>query len=116
MGRSLFGLAVTFVSLLLSSCTANSGSFSLVNRTNEPITRATVTVCGQTIELKDIKPAKSAVGSYKVTSDSHYTVHIEFLSGKKLDKETGYVTNGMDFRHEITVTDRDIEVTGTNIR
>lgn len=97
--------------LLVVSCTANKGNFSLVNKTKEPITRASVLICGQKIELKDIRPSGRASGSYEVKSDSHYTVEVEFLSGKKIRKETGYVTNGMDFRHEITVTDLDIEIT-----
>jgi hypothetical protein len=83
----------------------------LINKADEPIVRATVAICGQTIELKDIQPGESVSGSYDVTSDSHYTIEIEFQSGKHLRKETGYVTSGMDFQHEITVTGSDIDVT-----
>jgi penicillin V acylase-like amidase (Ntn superfamily) len=72
-----------------------------------------VAICGQTIKLKDIQPNTSAAGFYKVTGDSGYTIEVEFQSGKTLRKETGYVTNGMDFQDEITVTDSDIEITDT---
>ena len=75
------------------------------------LARASVAICGQTIELRDIQPNTSVAGSYEVKSDSHYTIKVEFQSGKRLQKETGYVTSGMDFQAEIVVTDSDIEIT-----
>lgn len=104
-------ISAVFAVIFMASCSANTGNFSLINKTKEPIARASVTVCGQTIDMKDIQPTKSAQGSYKVKSDSHYDVRVEFQSGKKLHKEIGYVTNGLDFQHVITVTDTDIEIT-----
>jgi len=107
-------LAVTicavFSILVMVSCTANKGSFLFINNAKEPILRGLVTICGQTIDLKDIQPGESVPGSYKVKSDSHYDIGIEFQSGKKLRKETGYVTNGFDYHDEIVVTDADIEL------
>ena len=96
---------------LNASCLTNKGEFLLVNKGNEPVLRALVTVCGQTVELNGIQPTKSASGSYRVKSDSQYDVRIEFESGKKLEKKIGYVTNGLDFKHVIVVTDTDIEIT-----
>lgn len=113
MKRSVLGVAAIIVALFLISCTANKGSFTLLNKAKEPIARASVTICRQTIELKDIQLNTSAAGFYKVTGDSGYTIEVEFQSGKTLRKETGYVTNGMDFQDEITVTDSDIEITDT---
>lgn len=109
-------LSAVFAVIVTASCTANTGNFSLVNKAKEPIAHASVTVCGQTIEMKGIQPTKSAQGSYKVKSDSHYDVKVEFQSGKKLQKEVGYVTNGLDFQHEITVTDTDIEITDNKVK
>jgi len=103
MRHPVLGVAATIAVLFLIAYTNSKGSFSLVNKTKEPIARASVTICGQTIELKDIQPNTSAVGSY------------EFLSGKTLQKETGYVTNGVDFQHEIVVADSDIEITDTKV-
>lgn len=96
--------------LIVTSCGTNNGDFLLINEAKEPIVHAMVTVCGQTIELNDIQPSKSRRGSYLVKADSAYQVKIEFKSGKKLQKEIGYVTNGLDFQDEIVVTDTDIEV------
>ena len=115
MRHPVLGVAATIAVLFLIACTNSKGSFSLVNKTKEPIARASVTICGQTIELKDIQPNASTVGSYEVKFDSHYTIQVEFQSGKTLQKETGYVTNGVDFTHEIVVADSDIEITDTKV-
>lgn len=96
--------------LVMASCTDNTGYFLIVNNANEPITQGVVLICGQTIKLNDILPTKSAPGSYKVRFDSHYDIRIEFQSGKKLGKELGYVTNGLDYQHKIIVTNTDIEL------
>lgn len=103
-------------SILIASCVAHKGDFLLINKTKEPISRGLVTVCGQTVELSNIQPGNSASGVYVVTSDSHYDISIEFQSGKKFRKELGYVTNGLDFHHEIVVTDADIELKNLNAK
>jgi hypothetical protein len=100
-------VAVVF---LLSSCLTNKGSFVLINKAKDTISQGFVTVCGQTIELKDIQPNKSMSGTYAVKSDSHYDIKVEFLSGKKISKQLGYVTNGLDFHDEFVVTDTDIDM------
>lgn len=109
--RPLISVAAVIVAaLFLTSCTTSKGDFTLVNRAKEPIVRASVEICGQTIQVTDVQPSKSATGSYEVKADSHYTIQVEFQSGKKLRKETGYVTRGMDFKHEISVSDSGIEI------
>lgn len=111
MRHSVLSVIIAIAVLFLTSCTTNEGSFSLINKAKEPIAHASVTISGQTIEMKAIQPNKSVAGSYEIKSDSHYTIKVEFQSGKKLKKETGYVTNGMDHYDEITVTDFNIEIT-----
>ena len=107
----LLGIAAIIGALFLISCTANKGTFTLVNKSIEPIARASVAICGQTIELRAIQPDTSGTGSYEVKCEGHYSILVEFQSGKTLQKETGYVTPGMDFQHEIAVTSSDIEIT-----
>lgn len=106
----LLSASVPFLFLVLTSCITHKGSFLLSNQAKEPIAQALVTVCGQTIKFKDVQPSYRVSGSYKVKSDSHYDVRIEFSSGTVLKKELGYVTNGLDFYHEIIVTDANIEI------
>ena len=116
MSSRLLGFAAMIGVVLLTSCTEYKGTFSLVNRAAEPITHASVTICGQTLELTGIQTNGSVAGSYRVTSDSHYTIPIEFRSGKSLSEDTGYVTNGTDFHHDIAVTDSGIEISGGAIK
>lgn len=110
MKISSLGTIAAVTALLLTSCTANNGKFALINKTNESISHASVFVCGQAIKFDEIQPNRNVTGSYEIKSDSHYLVRIEFQSGKKLQNEIGYVTNGMDFQHEISVTDTDISI------
>jgi hypothetical protein len=110
MRNILIAIGLVFSILTMTFCVANKGSFLVVNNAQEPISRGIVTVCGQTMEFKNLLPTKSVPGSYLVKSDSHYDISIEFQSGKKLKREIGYVTNGMDFHHEIVVTDIDITI------
>ena len=114
--RVLVTAIYAFAVFAMTSCVANKGGFLLINKAKEPITQALVTVCGQTIELRDVQPGKSGAGSYEVKSDSHYDVRIEFQSGKKLQKGVGYVTNGLDFHHEIVITDTNIEMVNDKIK
>lgn len=107
---------LTLASLVMAACDSNKGSFLLRNNSKYSIARVQVLVCGQMIELKEIQVGKSRTGVYKVRSDSHYDVRVEFDSGKKLQKEVGYVTNGFDFNHEITITDTDIEIFDAKVR
>lgn len=96
--------------LALASCGSDRGSLSLTNGASEPIKQASVTVCGQTIEFKDIKPGHSAPACYAVGGDDHFVIDVELASGRRLKKEDGYVTSGMDFHHEIVVTDSTAEL------
>jgi hypothetical protein len=78
--------------------------------------QALVTICGQTIELKGLEPGASTTGQYRVTSDSHFSIDIIFKSGKKLHKDDGYVTNGVEYKHQIVVTESGITLTPLTIR
>lgn len=109
------GLTVLTALVLLASCSSNRGAFLLVNKATEPIAVATIKINEQTIELRNIQPNMSAAGSYKVRTDGHYKIQVTFESGRTLNKELGYVTHGMDFQHEITVSDSDIEITGSKV-
>lgn len=87
----------------------------LLNKASESISRVSISICGQTIRMSEIQFGGTAQGSYEVTSDSHYTISVEFYSGKKIQKDIGYVTRGMNFWHEITITDSDIQITNAKV-
>jgi hypothetical protein len=103
-------ISAVLTMLAIVSCETNRGSFLLINKANEPITRALVTICRQTIALQDIQPTKSRQGFYEVTVDSHFDIVVEFQSGKKLQGAMGYVTTGYDYEYEIAVSEAGIEI------
>ena len=85
--------------------------FTFVNKSNQVIRRASVNVCGQYFEYKDMQPEQGTSGNFKVSCEGHYTIDVELRSGKKMHKEVGYVTSGMNFKDEITVTSSDVHIT-----
>jgi hypothetical protein len=114
MAQSLAMSAVAI--MLIIARTSGSGEVTLINKASEPIARASVTICDQTVELTNLSPGEMTARPYRVTADSHYMVRVKFRSGKALRKELGSVTDGMDVRNAITITDADIEMTGTTVR
>ena len=104
-------IATLISAFIVAGCADHKGSFSIINKTNEAIVGGSVVICQQRIVLPEVPPGSVVTGAYKVTSDSHYNIEVEFASGKKLHKEVGYVTNGMDFQDAIAITESDIEIT-----
>jgi hypothetical protein len=112
--RTLGGIGGTIVVGVLAACTPNEGRFVIKNNAAEPIVRASVLICGQTEHFEQIDVRQMKTGTYHVTTDSHYDVKVEFRSGRILERKLGYVTNGLNFDDELTVSDADIEITSKN--
>ena len=58
-------VAITAVIVVMSStsCTSGDSRFTVINETDEPIARATIVVCGQTIEMREIPVAGRVSGT-----------------------------------------------------
>jgi len=112
-GRSICGISVTTVLMLVTACSAGNSTFSLINRADEPIVHARVTIAGQTFDIECIQPGGSISRDFGVKSDDHYVVEVNFLSGRTLQREVGYVTNGINFHHYIVVTTSNIQITSS---
>ena len=96
--------------LLLSVCAAvwlsdNRGEVNITNNSAERINHIEIEVCNQQFKLENIGIGESKLIRYEVKSDSHYRINVEFASGKKLEEEIGYITNGIDFKDLIVVKD-----------
>lgn len=94
------------------ACAPNKGTVSVTNKSSEMITRAIVVICGQTLEISNLDPSKTKSMSYRIECEGHYSVNVEFRSGRHLEKNVGYVTSGFDMHHEIVVLDADILSSG----
>lgn len=100
-------LAALLVSI---SCGRNTGTVSLVNKSEEPISRTTFTMSwGETLEVTNLDPAEIATVNYRVR-EGDYRVEVVFRSGKRLHTEPIYVTSGFDYQDQITVTASEIQL------
>ena len=103
--------------LVLMGCTSKyEGKFSLVNKSSEPVDHVEVSICGQKSQFSNLKPGETVTGSYAVKGDSHFTIVGQFKSGKKINKEDGYVTNGFDYNHEIEVGETDVVLKSSPVK
>lgn len=101
-------LAALVAVVIFALGSSNKGEVSIVNQAAEPIRDGTIEICRHRFTVGEIRPNESKQIHYKVRSDSHYDVTIEFASGKRLTSHLGYVTSGMDFHDTLTVKDADI--------
>lgn len=90
---------------------SHQGEVSIVNQAAERVAKGEIEICNQKFSFEGIEPKERKIFLYRVTSDSHYRIALEFESGKKLVKEVGYVTNGLDFKDAVIIKDNDIEMT-----
>jgi hypothetical protein len=103
-------IAVLVASLLSVSCGRNTGTVSLVNNADEPISRATLNMSwGEKVEVTNLDPSKTATVNYRVR-EGDFRVEVVFRSRKRLETDTFYVTSGFDFEDQITVTSSGIQV------
>ena len=103
--------------LLLASWYSTSIAFSddgqvlILNAATESIKNGQLEVCGQKFMFGEIEQGKTKAIHYKVRSDSQYKLEVEFDSGRKLEKEIGHVTSGLDFEDILTLSDHAMSLT-----
>jgi hypothetical protein len=90
---------------------SDDGQVLILNAATESIKNGQLEVCGQKFPFGEIEQGKTKAIQYKVRSDSQYRLEVEFNSGKKLDKELGSVTSGLDFEDILTLSDHDVSLT-----
>ena len=89
----------------------DDGQVLILNAATESIRNGQLEVCGQKFLFGEIDQGKSKAIQYKVRSDSHYKLEVEFNSGRKLEQELGSVTSGLDFEDILTLNDREVSLT-----
>ena len=90
---------------------SDDGQVLILNAATEPIKNGQLEVCGQKFLFGEIEQEKTKAIQYKVRSDSQYKLEVEFNSGRKLEKELGYVKSGLDFEDILTLNDHEVSVT-----
>lgn len=89
----------------------DDGHVLILNAASEPIKNGQLQICGQKFLFGEIEQGKTKAIQYKVRSDSQYKLEVEFNSGKKLEKEVGSVTNGLDVQDILTLNDHGVALT-----
>ena len=102
--------------LLVSWCSpsivlSDEGQVLILNAATESIKNGQLEVCGQKFMFGEIEQGKTKAIQYKVRSDSQYKLEVEFHSGRKLGKELGHVTSGLDFEDILTLSDHEMSLT-----
>jgi hypothetical protein len=96
---------------LFVSCAENHGVLTLANKASEPITRASVLVCGQTLDFSSLAISGSESRNFRTSCEGDYQIEVEFQSGRNLKKTVGYVTSGFnEMRATLLITDGDVTI------
>jgi hypothetical protein len=90
---------------------SDDGQVLILNAASEPVKNGQLEICGQKFLFGEIEQGKTKAIQYKVRSDSQYKLEVEFNSGKKLVKELGSVTNGLDVQDILTLNDHGVALT-----
>lgn len=72
--------------VFMLACTEYNGRVVLVNKSDDMVSQASVSICDQVMKFYDIKPNDSKRGWVQVRYDSHYLIEIKFKSGKTIKK------------------------------
>lgn len=104
-------VAALLVALLLSiSCGSHTGTVSLLNKAEEPISRATLNMSwGERVEVTNLDPSEAITVNYRVREGDYY-VEVVFRSGKRLKTGSFYVASGVDYQDQIIVTSSEIQL------
>jgi hypothetical protein len=111
--RLIVTLAMVFFAGACSIFHKDNGRVVLLNKGSRKISSGTIQVCGQKIIFEGLKPGDLKTFNFTITTDSHYSVAVQFVSGKNLSKNVGYLTSGTIVNDLLIVSDDDV-VCNTN--
>lgn len=100
-------ISIALFIFCLVGCTRES-NVTLQNNSNSEISKAIIEVCNQKFVVSNLKSGNSQNFVFVAKFDSHYSVKVDFANGRQLNKELGYVTNGMTFNDLLVVDHNDI--------
>jgi len=101
-------ICLSLVLTVITKPKRQTGEVWILNKGDKEILRGEIEICGQLIYFDSLKSSTYKSFIFHVNSDSHYKIILDFSSGKRLARELGYVTNGLNFRDTLIVTNGDI--------
>ena len=86
-------------------------SVTIVNQAEETAVLLQVQVHENIQTANNLKHGEAAEMQFLVKFDTSYYVDVEFISGRKIKKDVGYLTYGLNVTDVITITKTDIVFT-----
>ncbi len=103
-------LCLAGVLLVVVSCSEDGiATLTIVNQSEDTVVLVRVTVNENIQTVKDLQHGEEAEMQFLVKRDADYHIEIEFLTGRKIKKEVGYLTYGLNTDDIITITRTGIE-------
>ena len=95
--------------VMLVSCSTTTNRIEIVNNGDELLTKVVVSMCSTQLTVDNISPHTSEKRLVqRLNCESHYTVDVYFSGGKRMQKDVGYITPGIDIGSVITVKNDDV--------
>ena len=105
-------LCLMGVLLVVVGCTdEGEATLTIVNQSNETVVLLQVTVNENMQTVKDLEHGEEAEMHFLVKRDTDYHVDVEFVSGRKINKEVGYLSYGFNAEDVVRINQSDIEFT-----
>ena len=105
--RRLLGFVL--LGLFLLSCATTFNEVVVINAASEGIKTMRISIADENTALPRLDRGAKWDGRIRISHDSGIRLIVEFESGRRLEKEGGYVTNHLNVVHVLTVKDTDIE-------
>lgn len=82
----------------------------IINQSEEIVAMLQVTVHEDIKTVEDLKPGEEVEMQFLVKRDTHYHIDIEFISGRKIWKDVGYLTSMTRISDKVIINKADIEL------
>lgn len=89
---------------------AKESHVTILNQSGKPLFKGEIEMCHQHFYFENLKPGESKTFIYRVTGDSNYRVILEFGINRRLERDVGYVTNGMVFNDRVVIRNDEMEL------
>ncbi len=104
-----------FICLNLFACSSNKSSLTITNASDYKIRLLKVLFCNNEIKVNNLLQGNSTTLYHYVKHDSHYTLSVNFSSGKVLVTNIGYLTTQVVFDNSAIVMNSKIVFTNNNV-
>ncbi len=107
--KAIYTIRQLWLAVMLVGCSSTTNRIEIVNNADELLTKVIVSMCSTQLTVDNIPPHSSEKRLIqRLSCESHYTVDVYFSGGKRMQKNVGYITPGIDMGSVITVKNDDV--------